>query len=56
MKGHAARFANLHVWKTIYIIEENKIISRKNLSKKVGVGEGSIRTILSILKKTILLE
>jgi predicted transcriptional regulator len=51
MKGAAARFTKLHVWKTVYNIEENKIISRKKLSKKVGVGEGSIRTILTQLKK-----
>lgn len=52
MKGPAPRFTNLHVWKTIYSIAENKIISRKKLTKKVGVGEGSIRTILSNLKKS----
>ncbi|MBU4190553.1 MAG: hypothetical protein KJ886_06170 [Candidatus Thermoplasmatota archaeon] len=51
MKGPAPRFTNLHVWKTMHNIAENKIISRKKLTKKVGVGEGSIRTILTLLKK-----
>jgi len=51
MKGTVPRFTNLHVWKTMHNVAENKIISRKKLTKKVGVGEGSIRTILTLLKK-----
>ncbi len=35
---------------------KNKIISRKNLAEKVGVGEGSIRTKLSKLKKNKIIK
>jgi len=51
MKGPAPRFTKRHVWKTIHSIGENKTLSRKNLTRNVGVGEGSIRTILTQLKK-----
>ena len=51
MKGPAPRFTNLHVWKTMHNIAKDGKVSRKHLTKNVGVGEGSIRTILIQLKK-----
>lgn len=50
MKGPAPRFTNLHVWKTIYEIFKAGRIGRQKLAKKVGVGEGTLRTILVFLK------
>jgi len=50
MKGPAPRFTNLHVWKTIYEIFKAGRIGRQKLARKVGVGEGTLRTILAFLK------
>ena len=50
MKGPAPRFTKVHVWKTIYEISKAGRIGRQKLSRKVGVGEGTLRTILAFLK------
>lgn len=50
MKGPVPRFTKVHVWKTIYEIFKAGRIGRQKLAKKVGVGEGTIRTILAFLK------
>lgn len=50
MKGPAPRFTKGHVWKTIYEIFKAGRIGRQKLAKRVGVGEGSLRTILAFLK------
>lgn len=50
MKGPAPRFTKGHVWKTIYEIFKAGRISRQKLAKRVGVGEGTVRTILNLLK------
>jgi len=49
--GPLPRFAEVHVRKALEIIAEHKTIGRKQLAKKLGVGEGSMRTILNQLKK-----
>jgi len=50
MKGPAPKFTKWHVWKTIYEIFNTGRIGRQKLSKRVGVGEGTLRTILAFLK------
>ena len=50
MKGPVPRFTKVHVWKTIYEIFKAGRIGRQKLAKRVGVGEGTLRTILAFLK------
>jgi DNA-binding MarR family transcriptional regulator len=49
--GPLPRFAEVHVRRALELIAEHKTIGRKQLAKKLGVGEGSMRTILNQLKK-----
>jgi len=49
--GPLPRFAEVHVRRALEFIAEHKAIGRKQLAKKLGVGEGSMRTILNQLKK-----
>jgi len=53
--GPLPRFAEVHVRRALELIAENKTIGRKQLAKKLGVGEGSMRTILNQLKKQSLI-
>jgi predicted transcriptional regulator len=53
--GPLPRFAEVHVRKALELIAEHKTIGRKQLAKKLGVGEGSMRTILNQLKKQSLI-
>jgi DNA-binding PadR family transcriptional regulator len=53
--GPLPRFAEVHVKRALELIAENKTIGRKQLAKKLGVGEGSMRTILNQLKKQSLI-
>jgi DNA-binding PadR family transcriptional regulator len=53
--GPLPRFAEVHVKLALELIAENKTIGRKQLAKKLGVGEGSMRTILNQLKKQSLI-
>ena len=49
MKG--IRFSFVHVWRALMLISREKPLGRKRLSLLLGVGEGSTRTILKILRK-----
>jgi predicted transcriptional regulator len=49
--GPLPRFAEVHVRMTLELIAERKTIGRKQLAGELGVGEGSMRTILNQLKK-----
>jgi predicted transcriptional regulator len=53
--GPLPRFAEVHVRRTLELIAEHKTIGRKQLAKKLGIGEGSMRTILNHLKKQSLI-
>jgi len=53
--GPLPRFAEVHVRRALEIIAEHKTIGRKQLAKKLGIGEGSMRTILNQLKKQSLI-
>jgi len=44
-------FNSAHVFKTLQLIKKNEIISRNLLSKELGLGEGSIKTLIKHLKK-----
>jgi predicted transcriptional regulator len=45
--GPSPKFSPYHVWKTFRAIQTKGPISRKRLSEILGVGEGSVRTILT---------
>lgn len=49
--GPLPRFAESQVRRALELIAERKWIGRKQLAKELGVGEGSMRTILDRLKK-----
>ncbi|MFA5771436.1 MAG: DUF4443 domain-containing protein [Thermoplasmata archaeon] len=49
--GPTPRFNVVHIWMALEVIDKHQLIGRKKLCEKVNVGEGSIRSILSILKK-----
>ena len=50
MVGAQPSYKTEHVLKTLLLLSEGKV-GRKKLVKKLGVGEGSVRTILKKLKK-----
>ncbi len=49
--GPLPRFAEAHVRRALELIAEHEKIGRKQLAEELGVGEGSVRTILNQLKK-----
>lgn len=49
--GPLPRFAEVHVRKALELVAEHERIGRKQLAEELGVGEGSMRTILNQLKK-----
>lgn len=53
--GPLPRFAEVHVRRALELIAEHKTIGRKQLAQKLGIGEGSMRTILNQLKKQSLI-
>lgn len=50
-KGPLPRFSQIHVQLVLELISKHKRIGRKELARKLGIGEGSIRTILDHLKQ-----
>jgi len=49
--GPLPRFADYQVRRALELIAERKGVGRKQLAKELGVGEGSMRTILDRFKK-----
>lgn len=49
--GPLPRFAEIHVRIALELIAKNERIGRKQLTKELRVGEGSVRTILNHLKR-----
>ncbi len=49
--GPLPRFAEVHVRRALELIAKHKRIGRKQLARELGVGEGSMRTVLNQLKK-----
>ena len=48
--GPLSRFADAHLYLTMDVIKRNGSISRKALAKELGIGEGSVRSIIRIMK------
>ena len=51
VRGPLPRFTELHVRQALELIAQQRRISRKELGEKLGIGEGSTRTILDRLKE-----
>jgi len=49
--GPIPKFGDYHVWKTIYCINQSNPLGRKSLASLLDIGEGSMRTILSMLQE-----
>ena len=51
VRGPLPRFTELHVRQALELIAQQRRVSRKELGEKLGIGEGSTRTILNRLKR-----
>jgi len=51
MKGPQRQFDEIHVLRTLLILEKERQIGRKELVKKLDLGEGSVRSVLTTLMK-----
>jgi hypothetical protein len=51
MKGPQRQFDEVHVLRTLLILEKERQIGRKELVKKLDLGEGSVRSVLTNLIK-----
>lgn len=49
--GPLPKFSDYHLWKTLECLNEKTPIGRKKLSSLLNIGEGSTRTILSMLQE-----
>ena len=47
--GPAPRFARLHIWKALWTLHRSSPMGRQRLTALLGIGEGSVRTIIGIL-------
>lgn len=50
--GPIPKFKDYHIWKALYCLSKSAPIGRKKLATLVGVGEGSTRTILTMLQES----
>ena len=48
--GPIPKFNDYHMWKTFESLDEKIPVGRKKLSSMLGIGEGSTRTIMSIIQ------
>jgi DNA-binding PadR family transcriptional regulator len=50
MVGASPSFSEVHVLRVLFLLKDKKYLGRKKLVRSLGIGEGSIRTILKKLK------
>jgi hypothetical protein len=48
--GPVHRFGNHHVYRTLMVLSDQKRKGRKQIAEAVGIGEGSMRTIIEYLR------
>ena len=48
--GPIPKFNDYHLWKALYYLDDEESIGRKKLSSLLDIGEGSTRTIISLLQ------
>ena len=51
MKGPQRQFDEVHILRTLLILEKEKRVGRKELVKKLNLGEGSVRSVLKYLMR-----
>lgn len=54
--GPLFRFGDYHVYKTLSILSDGRRKGRKQLADRIGVGEGSMRTIVDYLREEGLID
>jgi len=54
--GPIPKFSDYHVWKCLMIIGKEGPVGRKSLAARLGIGEGSVRTILNHLAEEALID
>jgi predicted transcriptional regulator len=54
--GPSPKFSPYHIWKAFRLIDTQGPISRKKLAETLGLGEGSVRTILAKMTQEELIE
>lgn len=55
-RGPACRFSDAHVYFVLHTLEKNGRMGRRNLADAVGIGEGSLRTLIANMKGWDLLD
>ena len=51
MGGPLPKFNDYHLWKALDSLDNKSSIGRKKLAEVLGIGEGSTRTVISILQE-----
>lgn len=54
--GPLFRFGDYHVYKTLSVLSDGRRKGRKQLADRIGVGEGSMRTIVDYLRQEGLID
>lgn len=54
--GPLYRFSDYHIYKTLSLISDGRRKGRKQLADRIGVGEGSMRTIVEYLREEGLVD
>lgn len=55
-KGPSAAYTPIHVVKALFIMDSSKSVGRVMLSRALGIGEGSVRTIIKRLQERSLIS
>jgi len=54
--GPVHRFGNHHVYRTLMVLSDQKRKGRKHIAEAVGIGEGSMRTIIEYLRELDMID
>ncbi len=54
--GSEARYSDADIYWALVLLSRGKRMGRRELSDEMGIGEGSIRSVMSILKESRLVE
>lgn len=54
--GPACRFGDAHIYYVLHILSREGVVSRGKLADTLGIGEGSVRQIIGILRRWELID
>jgi predicted transcriptional regulator len=54
--GPLFRFADHHIYRTLSLLSSGRRVGRKRLADEVGIGEGSMRKIVNVLKEREMID